>query len=201
MAALRRFLARRPWAVQALTAGPRCGRVVQDPGPAHPRGHKSSGREEDGAGSGRLCTVFSRLLPRHHRGGERAVGGAELGQDPAEPAAAAAPLLGWGDDGYGTQSSHCGARPRTTWTLCSPTTVFGRRCRSPTSTSSLWPTGWPSCSVLPLSGTATCPGKQTGCEGGAVLQVPPPTASGASARERVWGWSAVRSPMGMPWQR
>uniref|UniRef100_A0A8V0Y160 Mitochondrial inner membrane protein Mpv17 n=2 Tax=Gallus gallus TaxID=9031 RepID=A0A8V0Y160_CHICK len=91
--------------------------------------------------------------------------------------------------------------PRTTWTLCSPTTVFGRRCRSPTSTSSLWPTGWPSCSVLPLSGTATCPGKQTGCEGGAVLQVPPPTASGASARERVWGWSAVRSPMGMPWQR
>ncbi|XP_046770875.1 protein Mpv17 isoform X24 [Gallus gallus] len=83
MAALRRFLARRPWAVQALTAGPRCGRVVQDPGPAHPRGHKSSGREEDGAGSGRLCTVFSRLLPRHHRGGERAVGGAELGQDPA----------------------------------------------------------------------------------------------------------------------
>ncbi|XP_046770877.1 protein Mpv17 isoform X25 [Gallus gallus] len=155
MAALRRFLARRPWAVQALTAGPRCGRVVQDPGPAHPRGHKSSGREEDGAGSGRLCTVFSRLLPRHHRGGERAVGGAELGQDPA---------------GLRGRSAH--------QLLC-----------------------WPSCSVLPLSGTATCPGKQTGCEGGAVLQVPPPTASGASARERVWGWSAVRSPMGMPWQR
>lgn len=50
---------------------------------------------------------------------------------------------------------------------------------------SLFP-GWLLCSVLPLSGTATCPGKQTGFEGGgAVLQVPPPTTSGGSARECV----------------
>ncbi|XP_046770873.1 protein Mpv17 isoform X22 [Gallus gallus] len=222
MAALRRFLARRPWAVQALTAGALMGagdviaqQLVEQRGL---RGHHSQrtlkmmaiGFCFVGPVVGGWYRILDRLIP----GATKAVAVKKMVLDQG----AFAPcflgcFLAITGAVNGLSVEQNWAKIQQSRLLLPPhcwggvMTAMGHRAATAGPDPGLRGRSahqllcWPSCSVLPLSGTATCPGKQTGCEGGAVLQVPPPTASGASARERVWGWSAVRSPMGMPWQR
>uniref|UniRef100_A0A8C8YHR7 Mitochondrial inner membrane protein MPV17 n=1 Tax=Prolemur simus TaxID=1328070 RepID=A0A8C8YHR7_PROSS len=81
--AYQRALAAHPWKVQVLTAGPHSRRLVQGFGSVHPWHHQGRCTKEDVVGSGRLCPMFSRLLPPTGRGTQWTVSPGQLGQTPA----------------------------------------------------------------------------------------------------------------------